>query len=254
MVGGVLHGNAVGRNSVVRLEDDGRFEDAWWPRAVEVRGRPVIGQNHIQLNSIAAGRDLKTSFFSASRDQISARRPTHRNFPVDQRGVIFSGATREVIVRGLTRPHSARLRQGRLWVDNSGYGEVGVVRAGGFLPALRLPGWTRGLCFHQGVAFVGTSRVIPRFRRFAPGLDVDRSVCGIHAVDVPSGRLLGSLTWPSGNQVFAIEWLPRKMTGGLPFKATGRGPSPEEKDLFYAFAMKDPPPRPSPTRGEGARR
>src|SRR5262249_14340443 len=162
----------VGQNAIIRLYDDGRYERVWWPRCIETEAGPVIGQNHIQLNSIAAGKNLQNSYFSASAERLSARRPGHKNFPVDKRGVIFSGKTREPMARGLTRPHSARLHQGRVWVDNSGYGELGVAESGGFEPIVRLPGWTRGLCFHGQVAFVGTSRVIPRFQHYAPGLDV----------------------------------------------------------------------------------
>src|SRR5439155_7446833 len=106
----------------------------WWPRCIETADGPDFGRNYLQLNSIAAGPDLAGSFFSASTDQPSARRPGHRNFAVDRRGVIFAGATREAVVRGLTRPHSARLQGGRVWVDNSGYGELGVVEAGRFRP------------------------------------------------------------------------------------------------------------------------
>ena len=39
---------------------------------------------------------MAVSYFSASTDTVSARRPGHRNFAVNRRGVIFSGATREV--------------------------------------------------------------------------------------------------------------------------------------------------------------
>ena len=60
------------------------------------------------------------------RRDLGTRFPGKRNYPVDGRGVIFSGATREPVVRGLTRPHSARLWRRRLWVNNSGYGEFGV--------------------------------------------------------------------------------------------------------------------------------
>ncbi len=195
----------------------GGHERVWWPRAIERDGRPDFSRNWLQLNSIAAGVDVASSFFSASAETISARRPGHRNFPVDRRGVIFSGATREPMARGLTRPHSARLYGGAVWVDNSGYGELGLAHEGGFEPVCRLPGWTRGLCFCEGVAFVGTSRVIPRFRQYAPGLDVKRSRCALHAVDAMSGAVLGSLTWPYGNQIFAIDWLPRSQSAGLPF-------------------------------------
>jgi uncharacterized protein (TIGR03032 family) len=238
LVGGSLYANAVGLNAVVRLCDDG-FAPAWWPRSVERDGRPRMERNYLQLNSIAAGADLAGSYFTASTERIGARRPGHRNFAVDGRGVVFSGATREPIAGGLTRPHSARQHDGHVWVDNSGYGELGRIEDGRFRAVARLPGWTRGLCFVGGVAFVGTSRVIPRFRQYAPGLDVASSVCGVHALDLATGRALGSLVWPAGNQVFAIDWLPGNASGGLPFRAGRRGDSAAAKRLFYAYATEE---------------
>ena len=234
LVAGRLHGNAVGQNAVVELEPDGRYRTVWWPHCIETDTGPAFSRNYLQMNSIAAGPDLRRSFFSASTDRISSRRPNHKNFPVDRRGVIFSGQNGEVVARGLTRPHSARLHRGQLWVDNSGYGEVGPIVDGRFLAVTRLPGWTRGLSFHDGVAFVGSSRVIPRFRQYAPGLDVDRSVCAIHAVEIESGNVLGCLSWPLGNQLFAIEWLPNSFGAGLPYSAGRRNPE-RERRLFYAF-------------------
>jgi hypothetical protein len=121
-----------------------------------------------------------------------------------------------------------------VWVDNSGYGELGVIRAGGFEAVCRLPGWSRGLSFCRGIAFVGTSRVIPRFRQYAPGLDVDRSVCAVHAVDCASGTILGSLTWPYGNQIFAVDWIPRSQSTGLPVSGV-RGSLNRLRRLFYSF-------------------
>ena len=227
-VGGVLHGNAVGQNAVVRLDRE-RAERVWWPKAIETDAGPDFSRNYLQLNSIAAGATIASSFFSASADRMSTRRPGHRNFPVDRRGVIFSGRTREPVVTGLTRPHSARLHGGELWVESSGYGEVGVAVDGKLEVVARLPGWTRGLAFHGDVALVGTSRVIPRFRMYAPGLDLDRSVCGVHAIDRRSGQLLGSLIWPEGNQIFAVEAVPLSVTSGFP-----RG---DLRELYYNLPL-----------------
>lgn len=233
IVNGSLHANAVGHNAVVRLHQNGNYERVWWPRCIETEHGPHFGQNHIQLNSIAAGKTLADCFFSASSARLSARRPGHKNYPVDGRGVIFCGRTREPIVGGLTRPHSARLHEGRIWVDNSGYGEVGLVEDGRFQSVTKLPGWTRGLAFYRGIALVGTSRVIPRFSQYAPGLDVNTSICAVHAIEVKSGKLLGSLQWPSGNQIFAIEWLPRSETWGFPFSVER---TRDTRPLFYSFS------------------
>ena len=230
-VGGRLHANAVGHNAVVRIGEQG-FEYAWWPRCVETAKGVVVQQNHLQLNSIAAGATLRASYFSASTDRVSRLRPGDATFPVDRRGVVFSGATREPIAFGLTRPHSARLRDKRVWLLNSGYGQYGAIDDGAFHTVATLPGWTRGLCFHQRLAFVGTSRVLPRFRQYAPGLRVDHAVCGVHAIDADSGRVIGSLTWPEGNQIFAVEWVPRTAAAALPF-VMGAAAAPVS--LFYAF-------------------
>lgn len=233
MVGGLLHGNAVSMNAVVEFSDGGGFRPVWWPKSV---GEGRMDRNYLQLNSIAAGASLEESFFSASAERPSTRRPGHLNFAVDRRGVIFSGRTGEAVVRGLTRPHSARLHQGRLWLDNSGYGEFGVQAGDSMERVAKLPGWTRGIGFSGNVAFVGTSRIIPRFAHYAPGVNANKAICGIHAVDLTTGKVLGSLTWPEGNQIFAIEVVDSRKVIGLPFVA-GRKPCEREKRIFYSFII-----------------
>jgi hypothetical protein len=53
-------------------------------------------------------------------------------------------------------------------------------------------------------------------------------------VDIASGSLLGSLTWPYGNQIFAIDSLERSQTTGLPAKDARTGPNRLGR-LFYCF-------------------
>ena len=233
-IGGILHANSVGQNAVAEIGTAGEHRLVWWPRCVERSGRPITSRNFLQLNSIAPGETLEDSYFTASTDRMSSRRPGHLNFPVDRRGVLFSGATREVVARGLTRPHSARLHHDTVYVDDSGYGRLVVAGAAGTVETVaQLPGWTRGLCIHpRGVAFVGTSRVIPRYSHYAPGLRPERSRCAVHAVELSSGRVLGSLTWPSGNQIFAIDWIPRTWSSTLPFQ---RGARSRTSATFYTF-------------------
>jgi uncharacterized protein (TIGR03032 family) len=217
LIGGELYANAVGLNVVVRLPREGGFEPVWWPHCIDTEHGPRTDRNYLQLNSIAPGASLAESYFGASAATPSRRRPGHLNFPVDRRGVIFSGKTREVCGVGLTRPHSARLRGGEVWVDNSGYGELGRIADGVFEPVVRLPGWTRGLYFHGDWAFVGTSRVLPKYAHYAPGLVPDECRSGVHAIELSTGRVRGSVYWPAGNQLFAIEAVERRAAIGFPF-------------------------------------
>lgn len=234
LIGGKLYANAAGHNAVVELAGEGGFRRVWWPKCIERDGRPVFDRNHIQLNSIAGGRQLRGSFYTASSAHLGRRRPGHLDYKVDRQGVVFSGATREPVCLGLTRPHSARLAGDKVWVANSGYGEIGVVEGGRFEPVHRFAGWTRGLCLVAGIAFVATSRVIPRYSRYAPGLDCERSRCGIHAVCLKTGKPIASITWPFGNQIFAIDWIGDTVSRGLVFQRIERK-SREDTMFFYRY-------------------
>ncbi len=157
--------------------------------------------------------------------------------------MIFSGATREPVARGLTRPHSARLHGGELWVDNSGYGEVGRGRGRrASRPSRGCPGWTRGLALRGRRRLrrhLAGDPALPR--SYAPGLDVDRSVCG-----VARGRrrhratCSAALTWPDGNQIFAVERVPRALTLGLPVPRRAPAAARPSATSSTAFDRRDP--------------
>lgn len=239
MINGELHANSVGQNMVAHLAACGGYQPAWWPVCIERSGQPDFSRNYLQLNSIAAGPSLAESYFSASCAEMGASRPGDADFAVDGRGVLFSGQTRQPVAAGLTRPHSARLWQGRLLVDNSGYGQLCTFNGSGFDVITQLPGWTRGLGLTGSTAFVGTSRVLPRFTQYAPGLNPETARCGLHAVDLVSGRRLGSLFWLAGNQIFAIEPVPQAWTCGFPF-VPGALSQADPSALFYSFIPSIP--------------
>lgn len=234
IIGKKLYASAVGHNSIVELPESGGFKRAWWPKCIETADGPEFGLNYLQLNSISGGATLSSCFFSASASKPGIRRPGHKNFPVEGRGVIFSGKTREPVMGGLTRPHSARIYRSKLYVNNSGMGTLCVVDGNRLQVACDLPGWTRGLCFKNQYAIVGTSRVIPRFSQYAPGLVIEDSRCGVHLVNLKTGKREAAMHWPSGNQIFTIEALPSRLVGGLPYDYP-RHKSRRVREFFYAF-------------------
>jgi uncharacterized protein (TIGR03032 family) len=110
-------------------------------------------------------------------------------------------------------PHSPRWQDGRLWVLESGTGGVARVdlTAGTWETIATLPGFTRGLAFAGRYAFVGLSKI--RATSAMDGVPLadrrDDLECGVVAVDVQSGRVVGSMTFQSAvEEIFDVQLLP----------------------------------------------
>ena len=113
-------------------------------------------------------------------------------------GLVIDVETNEVIVEGLSMPHSPRLHNDRLWVLNSGKGEFGWVdtKAGKFNPVAFCPGFARGLSFAGKYAIIGLSE--PREGKTFDGLPLqdrlrekrEEARCGLLVVDIETGETI----------------------------------------------------------------
>jgi uncharacterized protein (TIGR03032 family) len=127
-------------------------------------------------------------------------------------GVLLDVPSGEAVAGGLSMPHSPRWHDGRLWVLESGKGELGVVDlpAGRIETVAQLPGFTRGLAFAGSYAFVGLSQVresvfggIPLSQRLK-----DR-VCGVWVIDIRTGATVAFLRFEDAVQeIFEVAVLP----------------------------------------------
>jgi uncharacterized protein (TIGR03032 family) len=112
-------------------------------------------------------------------------------------GVVIDVASSEVILGGLSMPHSPRWHAGRLWLLESGTGSICVadLDAGSVQVVAELPGFTRGLAFLGDVAVVGLSQIresstfgeLPLTRR------LKERQCGVWMVNLRSGAVIGFL-------------------------------------------------------------
>jgi len=112
-------------------------------------------------------------------------------------GVLLDVESGEVIVSGLSMPHSPRLHQGRLWLLNSAVGEFGYIDldAGRFEPIAFCPGYARGMAFIDGHAVVGLS--LPRGDRAFAGLPLEDNLqarktdarCGLAIFNLKTGDM-----------------------------------------------------------------
>lgn len=166
------------------------FAPLWKPPFIS----KIIKEDRCHLNGLAMEDGVPRYVTATSKsDTIDAWRDRRTDG-----GVVVDVQTGEIVVGGLSMPHSPRLYRGRLWVLNSGTGELGWVERGSSAEAGRFnvlafcPGFARGLAFHGKYAFVGLSK--PRYERFE-GLALDRRLantdsepwCGIQVIDLDTG-------------------------------------------------------------------
>ena len=110
-------------------------------------------------------------------------------------GCVIDVTTGDVVAEGLSMPHSPRWYRERLWVLNSGKGELGRVdlAAGRFEPIAFCPGYLRGLAFAGDHAIVSLSQ--PRHDKTFGGLALDGELarrnadaqCGLQIIDLKTG-------------------------------------------------------------------
>jgi uncharacterized protein (TIGR03032 family) len=128
-------------------------------------------------------------------------------------GVLVDVADGSVRLRGLSMPHSPRWHGGRLWLLDSGRGELVVADpgAGAREVVCGLPGYLRGLCLVGPYALVGLCQI--RERHIFGGLPVQQRhaklLCGVAVVDARTGGTVGLLEFTAGCQeIFDVAWLP----------------------------------------------
>ncbi len=197
------------------LHEDYSFIPRWRP--------PFISQfspeDRCHLNGVAIddGRPKYVTALSETNEPQG-----WRNSAVDS-GCLIEVDSGETIVRGLARPHSPRIFGDRLFVLESGQGNLTCVDAASRTTEVvtKFPGFTRGLSCLGPFAFVGLSK-------FRPGTSVqtlEEDKCGVGVVDLRTGQPIAALQFLSGiEEVFDVVVLP-----GSRFPALV-GPAPEADD------------------------
>jgi len=129
------------------------------------------------------------------------------------KGVVFDVEQSRIACGGLTFPHSPRHRGGKLWLLNSGEGELGYLDGAAFAPVASMPGFARGLAFIDRWAIVGISK--PR-HGLADGLPIHRRMqssdeppqCGFRVIDTATGECAEWFRIDGPTEVSALEVIP----------------------------------------------
>ena len=167
------------------------FEPVWQPPFI----KKLVAEDRCHLNGLALEDGEPAYATACSRTDTAAGWRDHRV----QGGVAMHIPSNEIVLDGLSMPHSPRYYRGRLWLLNSGTGELGYLDDGRFNPVTFLPGFVRGLAFHGDYAMVGLSKL--RSKSFS-GLKLEdrlavlgtESQCGLAVIDLNTGHVVHTLT------------------------------------------------------------
>jgi uncharacterized protein (TIGR03032 family) len=128
-------------------------------------------------------------------------------------GCLIDIVTGGIVIRGLSMPHSPRLHDGRLWLLESGTGQLVLVdgATGSCQAVVELPGFARGLAMIGPHAFIGLSKI--RKTSAMDGVPLaerrEQLKCGIAAVDLRSGRVIALLEFQTAvEEIFDVQLLP----------------------------------------------
>ena len=128
-------------------------------------------------------------------------------------GMIMDIDTNEMIADGLSMPHSPRWYRDKLWVLESGAGQLINIDPtnGDKTVVAEVPGFCRGIDFIEHYAIIGLSEV--RETAVFAGLPLtereqDRK-CGVWIVDITNGQTVGFLVFSGGVQeIFSVQLVP----------------------------------------------
>ena len=183
------------------------FAPTWQPTFIT----KLAGDDRCHLNGLALKDGIPTwATACGSSGEPSAWRNTRSGG-----GVLLHIPSGELAATGLSMPHSPRWHGGKLWLLNSGSGELGWIEAGQFHSLCALPGFVRGLAFAGGCAVVGLSKLrSPQFT----GLPLEERLitegnpggcCGLRVIDLATGQVLHSLDLPEPiDELFDVALLP----------------------------------------------
>jgi len=172
---------------IATVSEGFNFKPLWWPPFIS----RLAPEDRCHLNGMALENGKPRYVSMVARSDVA---DGWRERKADG-GMIWDIAAGKPLAEGLSMPHSPTLHDGRLWLVNSGTGELGFIdtSTGRFQAVAFCAGYARGLDIVKGYGVVGIS--MPREDRTFQGLPLERMLaergaeprCGLIVIDLTTG-------------------------------------------------------------------
>lgn len=175
------------------ISESHSFNPLWQPFFIS----KLAAEDRCHLNGLAMEHGEAKYVTSLSQSDAADGWRDHRK----DGGCVIDVKRNEIILDGMSMPHSPRLYQDKLWLLDSGNGYFGYVDRdrGTFERVCFCPGYARGLSFIGDFAVVGLSG--PRHNEIFSGLALNQNIadknskprCGILIIDLRTGDIVHSI-------------------------------------------------------------
>jgi uncharacterized protein (TIGR03032 family) len=188
-----------------RIDEENSFVPVWRPPFVSF----LAPEDRCHLNGLALV-DGQPRYVTAlgTTDSPQGWRENKANG-----GMLMDIDSEQMLLQGLSMPHSPRWYRDRLWVLESGDGGLGYLDpdTGKLVTVAQLPGFTRGLDFVGPLAFVGLSQIRETavFSNLPITERLEERICGVWVVNIETGETVALLRFEQAVQeIFAVQFTP----------------------------------------------
>lgn len=179
------------------------FVPRWQPSFIS----ELAPEDRCHLNGLALRAGVPFTVTALGRGDSKGSWREHKH----DGGIVIDVASGDILLDGLTMPHSPRWYKDRLWLLNSGQGELLMLKSPGQADTVcKLPGYLRGLAFYEDYAIVGLCKI--REKHTFGGMPVEERVgdllCGIAIVDLVGRECVGMFEFTDGvDEIYDIRVL-----------------------------------------------
>lgn len=192
---------------IIKIDSNYSFQPVWHPKFIS----KVTAGDRCHLNGMAISNG-KIKYVSAFAPTDAPRAWKEK---LTETGVLIDYKTRDIVLEGLSMPHSPRIYNGKLYVLLSGTGEFIEVDMETYAKRVicKIDAFVRGLAIHEGLAFIGLSKIRKSSSSFGH-LDIAHKAkkAGISVVHIESGTVMGNILYnTSVDEIYDVQLLIDKL-------------------------------------------